>query len=122
PLMLRMLANVGAAASPGGTAKGRLGLVLQALAVGVAGAERLDTVIRGIEGVSPDAADVVGEQMERNRGLFTDRDHAVDVAVWWQQIVETATLEQATLDNLKCRLALLPAVVDAPVDRLGLLA
>src|SRR5439155_16123828 len=78
--------------------------------IGVARAERSDGMGGRIEGVPPDAAGVVRQQMDRDRELFADGRDRVNVAVRREQVVDPATLEQATLDHLEVRDALLLAV------------
>ena len=57
--------------------------------IDVAGAEWLDAAFLREEAVAPDAAVVVAEQVQRDRGGGRDRPDAVDV-VLRQQLVEVA--------------------------------
>src|SRR4051794_36274408 len=56
-----------------------------------------------VEGVAPDAASVVGEQVDRDRRLRGGRADAVDVVARRQERIEVAAPQLAALDQLQLR-------------------
>src|SRR6266536_2706658 len=84
--------------------------------VDVAGAKRRHVTRRRIVGVSPDAAGVVREQVDRDRGRGRCRAHPVDVVLGRNQHVEVPARERARLHDYEL------AVVAQCVDLLLLCA
>src|SRR3954452_20648757 len=80
--------------------------VLVAEHVDVARAKRRDLAGPGVVGVAPDAAGVVGQQVDRDRGVPRGRAHAVDVVGRRDERVEVAGRQRAALDELDAVAAL----------------
>src|SRR6187431_3380187 len=83
--------------------------------VGVARPERRARSGLRVVGVAPDAAGVVCEQMDRDRGVGRGRSDSVDVVARRNECVEVAGRERAALDQLQ-------AIVTLRIDLLVLIA
>ena len=77
------------------------GSALVAVHVHVARAERPGLARVGVVGVAPHAAGVIGQEVDRDRGLGRGGAHAVDVVAGRQQHVEVAGHERAPLRQLE---------------------
>src|SRR5690606_31948317 len=75
-----------------------------------------------LEGVAPDAAGVVAEEVDRDARLLRDGAHGVNVAVWRQEDAEIARGDASPSLDRQLRPFRLASVVQAAVDDLLLLA
>src|SRR5947209_6303948 len=90
--------------------------------VAVSGAKRVDRMLVWFESVTPEATNVVGQQVERERRPGAPADYLMDVPLRREEFIEVTGTKVASLHLLQVGSSFSILTIDSPVHKLVLFA